>query len=41
MRVMDQSNDKLKEAGVEETSLTQSDVDALDIPKWAEYKKTR
>ncbi|KAF8360453.1 vab-23 [Pristionchus pacificus] len=33
MRVMDQSNDKLKEAGVEETSLTQSDVDALDIPK--------
>ncbi|GMT14346.1 hypothetical protein PFISCL1PPCAC_5643 [Pristionchus fissidentatus] len=33
MRVMDQSNDRLKEAGVEETTLNQNDVDALEIPK--------
>ncbi|GMR35982.1 hypothetical protein PMAYCL1PPCAC_06177, partial [Pristionchus mayeri] len=33
MRMMDQSNDKLREAGVDETGLSQADVDALDIPK--------
>ncbi|GMS83669.1 hypothetical protein PENTCL1PPCAC_5844 [Pristionchus entomophagus] len=33
VRIMDQSNDKLREAGVEETGLSQADVDALDIPK--------